>query len=116
MMWNINKKKNIAQSILEYTVLLTVVAAALVAMKIYFQRGIQSVVKVAADEIGSQRYGASSHYEDLEWIIPDHSHITTETQKGTTTNVLGEGEAVYVANETINRSGSPSHFLFREKE
>lgn len=47
-----NKK---AQSILEYAVLLGLAGIALFSMQVYFKRGIQSVIKVAADEVGSQK-------------------------------------------------------------
>ncbi len=43
------------QSILEYAVVLGMVALALAAMSLYFRRGIQSVVKSAADEAGNQK-------------------------------------------------------------
>lgn len=46
-----NKK---AQSILEYAVLLGLAGIALSSMQVYFKRGIQSVIKVAADEVGKQ--------------------------------------------------------------
>ncbi|MBI3991046.1 MAG: hypothetical protein HY350_02745 [Candidatus Omnitrophica bacterium] len=39
---------------LEYTLILGVVAVALVGMQVYFKRGIQSMVKVVADDYGSQ--------------------------------------------------------------
>lgn len=47
-----NKK---AQSILEYAVLLGLAGIALSTMQVYFKRGIQSVIKVAADEVGGQK-------------------------------------------------------------
>lgn len=47
-----NKK---AQSILEYAVLLGLAGIALFTMQIYFKRGIQSVIKAAADEVGGQK-------------------------------------------------------------
>jgi len=44
-----------AQSILEYAIVLVLVALALAGMAMYFRRGIQSVVKIAADEAGNQK-------------------------------------------------------------
>lgn len=51
-----------AQSILEYAVLTGIIMGVLSVMQVYFQRGIQAVVKVAADEVGRQ--------EDAEEIDP----------------------------------------------
>jgi len=46
--------KNNAQSIAEYSLFLTLVAAALLTMQVYMKRGFQGVLKFAADEVGSQ--------------------------------------------------------------
>mgnify|MGYP001619921905 FL=1 len=42
---------------MEYAVLLGIAGIALSTMQIYFKRGIQSVVKAAADEVGNQKDG-----------------------------------------------------------
>jgi len=47
----INKK---GQSLLEYGLILGIVTVALVTMQAYFKRGIQSVIKVVADDYGPQ--------------------------------------------------------------
>ncbi|MDD2679217.1 MAG: hypothetical protein PHO03_00225 [Candidatus Omnitrophica bacterium] len=47
--------KSKAQSIMEYVIVLGLIALALAAMSLYFRRGIQSVVKIAADEMGDQK-------------------------------------------------------------
>jgi len=44
-----------AQSILEYAIVLGIVAIVLSAMSLYFRRGIQAVVRVASDELGNQK-------------------------------------------------------------
>lgn len=43
-----------AQSILEYTVVIVCLIAALVAMQIYIKRGISGKLRQSADEIGAQ--------------------------------------------------------------
>lgn len=48
------KMKSKAQSMLEYAVLVGIIALALAGMSLYFRRGIQAAIKVAADEIGNQ--------------------------------------------------------------
>lgn len=47
-------KNNKAQSLIEYGLILGIVTVALLSMQAYFKRGIQSVVKVAADDYGPQ--------------------------------------------------------------
>ena len=46
-----NKK---AQTLVEYSLILGIVAAALFAMQPYFKRGIQGILKVVADDMGPQ--------------------------------------------------------------
>ena len=43
------------QSISEYAVLIGLITLALVGMQVYMKRGIQGVVKVAADQLGPQQ-------------------------------------------------------------
>lgn len=43
-----------AQSVLEYTLIITVASAALIAMQIYMKRGFQGRLRLAADEAGGQ--------------------------------------------------------------
>ncbi|MDD5004887.1 MAG: hypothetical protein PHS34_06955 [Candidatus Omnitrophica bacterium] len=51
-----DSKKTMGQSIAEYALLIAVVSAALLAMQIYMKRGIQSVIKYSADQLGNQEY------------------------------------------------------------
>ncbi len=46
--------KRRAQSIIEYTVLITVVVAALMAMKLYTQRSVQSNLKMIEKQVNAQ--------------------------------------------------------------
>lgn len=48
------KKFNKAQSLIEYGLILGILTAALLSMQVYFKRGIQSVIKVVADDYGRQ--------------------------------------------------------------
>jgi len=43
-----------AQSILEYSVLIAIIVAALIAMQVYIKRGIQGRLRSATDDIGEQ--------------------------------------------------------------
>lgn len=48
-----------AQGITEYALIIATVAAALMAMQVYFKRGVQSVVKVSVDQLGGFDSGIS---------------------------------------------------------
>ena len=47
--------KSQAQSLSEYAIVLGIVASVFLVMQVYMKRGIQAVIKVAADEIGQQK-------------------------------------------------------------
>ena len=47
-------KENKAQGLIEYGLILGIVTVALLSMQIYFKRGIQSVIRTAADDYGPQ--------------------------------------------------------------
>ena len=48
------RKNNIAQSTLEYAVIIAVVVAALLALQIYLKRGVQGKLRQSTDNIGEQ--------------------------------------------------------------
>ncbi len=50
----IRRMNNKAQNFVEYTLILGIVGLALFSMQAYFKRGIQSVIKVTADDLGPQ--------------------------------------------------------------
>lgn len=81
-----NKK---AQSILEYAVLLGLVGLALSAMQIYFKRGIQSVIKVAADEVGSQK--GSDEFDPVKGSKSDSKVRRVVSGAPAATAELGQG-------------------------
>jgi hypothetical protein len=45
------KINNIAQNLVEYAIIIGVVAAALMAMQLYFKRGVQSIAKISVDQL-----------------------------------------------------------------
>lgn len=100
------------QSVLEYVIILGIVAIALAAMLLYFRRGIQSVVKIAADELGNQ--------EDAEDINPTtgiktSSEINRQTQATRRDRILEEGSRVSDTNTTIISTGTSSSVETQEK-
>lgn len=44
-------KNTTAQSVIEYAILIGIVASALMAMQVYIKRGVQAGIKVSADEL-----------------------------------------------------------------
>lgn len=55
---------NKAQNFVEYTLILGIVGVALISMQTYFKRGIQSVIKVTADDLGPQGEPLASKFRD----------------------------------------------------
>jgi len=104
--------KNNSQGILEYAVVLGVVIVALVAMSLYFRRGIQAVIKVAADEAGSQK--------DAEEIDPlkgvkTSSSINRITQGSQKISVRVGDERIVEPDITSTSSGSSESVSIQEK-
>jgi len=66
-----------SQGILEYVVVLAVVAAVLAAMSLYFRRSIQMVVKYASDQVGEQK---KSEELDPEKGSLSQANTTTATK------------------------------------
>ncbi|MFA5357037.1 MAG: hypothetical protein WC301_06545 [Candidatus Omnitrophota bacterium] len=49
---------NLGQNLIEYGLILSIITVALLAMQVYFKRGVQAVVKVAADDFsGYSKHG-----------------------------------------------------------
>lgn len=105
-----------AQSIMEYVVLLGVIAAALTAMQIYFKRGIQAVVKVAADEMGEQKKGGIEYDYRYEWkerLGADTATVTNGTQR---TDTFEGGAVTHAKTENTIQSGTLFKGQQKEKE
>ncbi|MFA4853986.1 MAG: hypothetical protein WC616_01365 [Candidatus Omnitrophota bacterium] len=66
--------KNIAQSTIEYVVMLSLIVAALFAMQVYLKRGMSGRMKSSADEIGGGFFYSPG---------ATHSTITIDTTTGT---------------------------------
>ena len=56
------------QNLMEYAIIIGIVVVAVSAMQTYIRRGIQAMIKVAADEMGTQEGGV----DDEKWT---HSEI-----------------------------------------
>ena len=62
-------KQTSAQSILEYILLLGIVAFVLFAMNSLIRRGVQSLIKVTADEIGNQQNGEQNFNSEAGYLV-----------------------------------------------
>lgn len=76
---------NKAQAISEYVLILFIVALALGAMKIYFQRGINAAVRLVADDIGSQEQAVQIINPRI--ITTSRSEIRSQKSDTTTTSI-----------------------------
>lgn len=76
-----------AQSIVEFAILLGIVAAALASMQIFFRRSINATVKIAADEVGRQSDAAG----DSKWDSRDNSDADTSSLSSSTLTVQNRG-------------------------
>jgi len=110
------KMKKNAQAIAEFLILLTVIAAALGMMQLYFRRSIQSVIKIAADEVGSQKEGAAESDPDMEWFEKHGSDITTNSAGTETETKLLEASVIYGVDETSTQTGVMSYGVVRPKD
>ncbi len=105
-----------AQSISEYVILIGIVALALIGMQVYMRRGIQAVVKTAADQIGDQKKGGTEYDYRYEWKEKREANTTAATT-GTQNIITSEGGAVtHVKNENTAYSGTLFEGVQKEKE
>lgn len=103
------------QSILEYVILLGIIAAALTAMSLYFRRSIQGVVKLAADQAGEQKNGGVDYDYKYDWKIKGESNVSSYTAGNKTTDIRRAGAVDYTTNETSAQNGTLSHGISYEK-
>ena len=78
-------KKIQGQTILEYVLLIGIIVVALFSMTVAIKRGTQSLIKVAADEIGDQQNADQSFSKDQ-----GHLDFSKSTTSGVTTKLVRE--------------------------
>ncbi len=86
--------RGFGQSTAEYAVLMALVAAAIIAMQVYFKRGLQGRIKDLADQI------STAHYERGQTV--SNSSVS---QNSAVVQRLGLGISRTLQNETITRRG-----------
>lgn len=109
--------KTKAQSLLEYLIVLGAIAFALSTMGLYLRRGIQRVVKIAADEMGDVKQGAVDRDSSLEWKEKMGSDIESKVEANETRTTTETGEIIYDKySSTITTPDSiASKGIYREK-
>ena len=97
---------NKAQTLLEYVILAGMVAAIAVAMGPYFKRGVQAVVKIAADQLANQQ---NSDQNPASYLVNAFTNRTDEAEKMAheVTNISKR----YTFNEKSTESTDSSTFL-----
>ena len=93
------------QSILEYTIIVGIVTVVLYYIGTGMKRGVQSVVKVTADQLGNQQ-GADQDFNDTRQGYMQSSTSTTQESKSKQVTESGyvpaSGKAVYITNVSVN--------------
>lgn len=88
------KRKNKAQSFLEYSVVIIVVAAALIAMRIYFVRAVQEKYRQSADVFGEGEQYAQGITQSTEINSNDPGPIEPDNSRDTCPNILAQVAAL----------------------
>jgi len=95
------------QSILEYTIIVGIVVVVLSYMGTGIKRGMQSLVKVTADQVGNQQ-NADQDFNDAQAGYMNASYTQTQSNINGQTMQLGytpaSGNAVFLMNTTFNES------------
>ena len=100
------------QSIIEYVILIGVVAAAVLGMQAYAKRGIQAGIKVAADRIGSQQEGLEDINLSLPWKVTGETVIRKQGDVFRTTSLFSQGSVMTQTQATEQSRGALSKSAF----
>ena len=95
------------QNILEYTIIIGVVTVVLYYMGTGIKRGVQSMVKVTADQVGNQQ-NSDQDFNDAQAGFMAGSNTMTQDIKNKQVSEIGwrpaSGNAVYVSNTSVNET------------
>jgi hypothetical protein len=109
------KKNSPGQSVSEYIILISIVVAVFTGMQVYLQRGIQGLVKDAADEIGEQGKGVAEYDRDIDWIWRANATTNTTSSGAQITEGQAGGPLRYRTEEATREEGIVSHGVFQRK-
>ena len=95
------------QTILEYTILIGIITVVLYYMVTGIKRGVQSLLKVTADQVGNQQ-NADQDFNDIqEGYLVQSNGVTNETKAKLVTEtgyIDKTGSPVYLRNISANSS------------
>lgn len=113
------RKHNKAQSLIEYGLILGIITVALLSMQVYFKRGVQSVVKVVADDFGPQGEAVKDleiavkkkvYYEGYdsggEHVPPKFAVNSKGTNKSAQTKIVSKDASVYTGTTSSSTVGA----------
>lgn len=95
------------QSILEYTIIVGIVTVVLYYMGTGIKRGVQSLVKVTADQVGNQQNSDQDFKDTQQGYMQGANSVTQESRNKQITELgymPASGNAVYVTNIAVNES------------
>ena len=95
------------QTILEYTIIVGIVAVVLSYMGVTIKRGLQSLVKVTADQVGNQQNADQDFNDAMQGYMLGTNAQAQENrnnQKLETGYITNTGQAAYEQNESFNES------------
>ncbi|MBU4332800.1 hypothetical protein KKD20_06890 [Patescibacteria group bacterium] len=101
-MFNKNINKARAQTTLEYSVIISVIVAALLTMQVYIKRSLQGKLRSAADEIG-QQYDPRNTLSDITTSLI--SDVTTGVESKKENGKLTTTTTVTINNQSETRYG-----------
>ncbi|MBF0571204.1 MAG: hypothetical protein HQL12_04970 [Candidatus Omnitrophica bacterium] len=98
---------NRGQSILEYTMIIGIIVVVLSYMGTSIKRGTQSLIKVAADQVGNQQ-NAEQDFNDTQqgYMVGSNTQTFENNNKQVTETgyMPASGNAVYISNTSFNES------------
>ncbi len=95
------------QSILEYTIIVGIVTVVLYYMGTGIKRGVQSLVKVTADQVGNQQNADQDFNDTQQGYMEASNSVTQESRNKQVTEagwIPASGNAAYVTNTAFNES------------
>lgn len=95
------------QSILEYAIIVGIVTVVLYYMGTSIKRGVQSLVKITADQVGNQQNSDQDFKDTQQGYLAVSNSVTNESKNRQVTEIgyiPQSGNAVYVTNISVIES------------
>lgn len=97
---------NKGQSLLEYSIVIGIIVVVMFAMNPFLKRGIQGMIRVAADQIGTQqnaeqRFDETGHLDESYVISRTNIDKTTRERLGVTNFIFNDESSTYT-NSLLN--------------